>query len=156
MNSDLVDPLEYSASWGGAKRVPLNPIKSADYSARVMHAMYVFWRNQQPRIGTLTTKPGILEYMLDLEEQQRLAVKAKKSSQVLLIRAEREREAELEESNFLAVDIANCTHDQDATLPLLFSLWHQLDVQTIYLPLFTIFRVSLDQETEYIVHWNFF
>ena len=43
----------------------------------------------------------ILQYMLDLEEQQRLAVKAKKKSQILLTRAEREREAELEKSNFL-------------------------------------------------------
>ena len=43
----------------------------------------------------------ILQYMLDLEEQQRLAVKVKKSSQILLTRAENEREAELEESNFL-------------------------------------------------------
>ena len=64
----------------------------------------------------------ILQYMLDLEEQQRLAVDAEKSPQLLLTGAEREREAELEASNFFGVDIANCTHDQDATSPLLFSL----------------------------------
>ena len=43
----------------------------------------------------------ILQYMLDLEELQRLAVKAKKSYQILLTRAESKRKAKLEENNFL-------------------------------------------------------